>query len=681
MTGVAEWLMVFSVAGPLLGAVVGIVLIIGDWPCVKTRVWVAGAGPTGSPGSGITGVSRIAPIPATPSTLSLETKPASVNRSHWHRVSAVAASLGIGCSFLSAIGAASVLGRAGAASCRHGTWLELTGTRHLQIEWGLRIDQSSAIWVAVLSGLAWMTVAFSLCCAKKGSDPVLVQDHDQYPAALSVTTALVLAATVGFILSSGLVPMLICWTALSLTTFVLVGWSSPSNAAVQGMRRAVQAGLPGDVLLFWAVLWIGQVGGLNSFDDLSSAEKLTRLGAGNPAFPGMIGCLLILGVLGRCGLFPCFGWHQEATAWDSRACIVIYGIGYVPSALWMLLKCHPLLTTSEAPLSLLGGLGTLGAVLGAFVACGQDQPFRRLAYLLASQAGVMLAALGSGLAEAVPASVMHQCSLSIAAFVLFASRRESIADGPYRRAAIWCAALSVAGLMPLSGGWSQQGLIEMNAHPVVFMADETESGEAATMALVPTQSAPHWGRICGLWLVKGLSAYATVGVLRPGSRRGTAPTPPDDFPEWTVILAAALLWIGGPCGWLLGFISFPTSSDALARLGVGQFVAVAGLIAGWWAQRATNLRAWESINRLSQQRLYVDQICGLVRRPLMLVQHVAARSLSATAIERAGVSTIVRLAAWLGLQVESLLVGRTDFYLATILLGTATLLLTLILVA
>ena len=50
-------------------------------------------------------------------------------------------------------------------------------------------------------------------------------------------------------------------------------------------------------------------------------------------------------------------------------------------------------------------------------------------------------------------------------------------------------------------------------------------------------------------------------------------------------------------------------------------------------------------------------------------------------MDRFWTGMIVRNAAWLGTQVESLHVERADFYVATIVLGTVTLLLTLVLVA
>ncbi len=656
MTGVAAALMVMSAAAPLVGALVGLIIIACN--------------------------------------------------AQWRRAAALSASIGLLVSFVSsACLIAALTGELSGpdglhtASYKLGTWLDLTGLRRLHVDWGLQADQSAAIWIAVLSGLAWLTVVLS----NQEAD-------DDSATAFAITTALVLAATIGFVLSSGIVQMLTCWTALSLTTLLMAGWSSRAGASVQGMRRAVQAGLPGDILLLWPALWMAQAGGLTSFADISSTEGLARLGAGNPALPGVIGCLLVLGVLGRCGLFPCFGWHHEASAWDARVCIVVYGIGFVPSAVWLLLKCYPLLATFDVPLTLLGGLGTLGAVVGAFVACGQDDRHRRLAYLLAAQTGVLLAGLGSGLNASVGACVIHQCSVSVAAFVLFAGSRHGSAAANHSRAAAWCAALSLAGLIPFSGGWSQQGLIELNMHPVSWTststaeshspAVNTESAAAQprvsdSLDILPDQSVPHWGWICGLWLAQGLSAYAAIRAIGPDAARATDSTrspvslSPPRAADWLVNSAAVFLLIGGPCGWLLGLVSFPNSPDALLRIAIGQSAAIAGLLAGWQAERAAKsanglarpTNRWEFLARLSRQRLYVDDVVRqILTGPRALAQLVSGW-LGPSVVDRCWTGMIVRNAAWLGTQVETLHVERADFYVATIILGTVTLLLTLVLVA
>ena len=135
-------------------------------------------------------------------------------------------------------------------------------------------------------------------------------------------------------------------------------------------------------------------------DDIVSATGLAKLSENNPALLGFIGCLLVLSVLGRSGLFPCFGWHRDAAAWSRPIWAMVYLVGYVPTAAWLLFRVHPLVAASNESLALLSGLSTLGAVLGAFVACGQRPQRSELAFLVTAQLGVVYAALAGGLFEA-----------------------------------------------------------------------------------------------------------------------------------------------------------------------------------------------------------------------------------------------------------------------------------------
>lgn len=632
MTANAPWLMALSVDAPLVGAVIGLILITGRVP--------------------------------------------------WPRAAVMAANLGIAGSCISAIALAVVLGsQSGSQSMAHriGTWLQLSGSRHVQIDWGLTADLPAAIWIAVLSGVAWVNVVVNRPESGDGNSP-----------AFSIASGLVVASTIGFVLSTGLVQMLTCWTAISLSTLMLVGWTSTQGVSIQGMRRAVQAGLPGDILLLWSILLIGRVSGSDSFAAVLSPTGLVRLGAGNPAFPGLIGCVLVLSALGRCGLFPCFGWNQGAAHWDARICTVVYGIAYVPSALWMLLKFQPLLT-SDVSASLLGGVGALGAVLGAFVACGQDDPRRRLGYLLTAQTGILMTSLGSGLSAAVPLCAWRQCWLSMGALVLLIACRST---GRFSRLAVWCAALSMAGLFPFSGSWSQQGLVELNAQQVSVASpldidnspDTTVDGSQLQDDRPPEVPSnvrePRWEWMVGIWVAQGLSAFAVVKIACQGlpaqrTRVGL-------LASIALQLGIVLLLIGGPCAWWWGIVSLPTTLDPTIRFAIGQGIALFGLFAGWQVDRRSlsqSPRGWEAISRLSRQRLYVDQIVErMMEGPNWLIQQLS-RQPGSVAVERAWSWMFVRSAAWLGLQFESLQVGRVDFYVASILLGTVTLLLTLILAA
>ena len=273
-----------------------------------------------------------------------------------------------------------------AAVWRMGTSLTLSGPRPLRIEWAWRADVLAAGWSAALSGLAWLTLSAARR-DERGSPSV----------ALAVTAGLLHVAVVTLVLSASLVQMLFCWGAISLATWLMVGWVSTTDAASQAIRKTILTGLTTEGLLVLAVLLMSVTCGTFVIDDVLSVEGLAKLGERTPALPGFIGCLLVLSVFGRSGLFPCFGWHHEAAAWDRSVWAMIYLVGYVPSAVWLLFRFQPLVASSDVSLTMLGGLSTLGAVLGAFVACGQAEPRSARAFLITAQVGVVFAALSSGL--------------------------------------------------------------------------------------------------------------------------------------------------------------------------------------------------------------------------------------------------------------------------------------------
>ena len=284
---------------------------------------------------------------------------------------------------------------------RIGTVLELAGPRPLRMEWACRMDLLSAAWIAALNGLSGLVLA----TAPRGT-------NGQPRAALAVTAGLLNSAATMLVVSSSLTQLLVCWGTVSLTTWQMVGWTSRDgessrNAAfsradggLSAIRRAITTGLFADGLLVLAVLLMGIGCHTPVIDDIVSAEGLATLGEHNPALPGFIGCLLVFSVLGRSGLFPCFGWHAGAATWNRPVWTMVYLVGYVPAAMWLLLRFQPLIASADAPRALLSGLSTLAAVLGAFVACGQAHPRSASAFLVTSQIGVVYAALAAGLFDA-----------------------------------------------------------------------------------------------------------------------------------------------------------------------------------------------------------------------------------------------------------------------------------------
>lgn len=628
MTILTQWLIVAPVALPLLGAVIGLLMLLFD--------------------------------------------------SRAERAASLAATGGLAGGCVGTIGLLVIIQLAGLSTvgAETGAWLVTAGSRPQQINWGWHVDKYAVIWLVVMTTLAWLTATF---CGDRSQSATAVR--------VRIATAIIVASASGVVMASTLVHMLVCWLMLSAGTLLLTSRSS-SPSAPQGMHRVLVVGLMSDLLLFWAVTLIGVMGGSSSFTTVLSNEGLRRLATDNPAIIGLIGTLVVISSLCRCGLFPWFGWHFQSSTWENSSCILIYAVGYVPSGIWVLLKCQPLLAASETSLTLLGGFGTLGAILGAFVAGGQVEQHRRLAYLITSQAGVVLVALGSGQPHAVALCICHQCIISMAAFLLFGSPRLDQVANRTSSVAVWCGSLAIAGLLPF--GWIQHTQIELNTQPMQVRSLPSASTDNAADATNPSSAmAEHWEWVYGLWMAQGLSAFAVAGGLsrsRPldesGDRRlRMVPS----FPGPSLGFVSILLVTAAVGFWLRQIVTAPMTSREWMRWGIGQVFILIGFVAGWRTGQTSfplSASAWESLARLRRERMYVDPLLQSVfRTPWHSISRFFARSVDAIAIDRAWRRLLVQGAAWLGFRIEGLQVSRIDFYVAASLLGTATLLLTLILVA
>ncbi|HEY4263355.1 MAG TPA: proton-conducting transporter membrane subunit [Schlesneria sp.] len=628
MTIYTQWLLVIPVAVPLLGAVIGLLLLLID--------------------------------------------------SRSSRAASLAAISGLAGGCVGAMALLTIMLITGLpiVAAEPGTWLVTAGVRPQQINWGWQVDKYAVIWLTVMTTLAWLTATY---CGDKSPSAAAVR--------VKIATAIIVASASGLVMAATLVHMFAYWLMLSVGTLLLTGRSSSASAS-QGMHRALVVGLMSDLLLFWAVVLIG-VEGSSSFTSVVSNDGLRRLAVDNPAIIGLIGSLIVISSLCRCGLFPWFGWHFQSSTWGCPSCILIYAVGYVPSGIWVLLKCQPLLAASETSLTLLGGFGTLGAVLGAFVAGGQVEQHRRLAYLVTSQMGVVLVALGSGRPHAVALCICHLCIISIAAFLLFGSPRLDQEANRTSSMAAWCGSLAIAGLLPF--GWTQHSLLELNTRPMQVRSLEPASTDNAADATNPSiTTAEHWEWMYGLWIAQGLSAFAIAGGLarsRPLEETGSSRVPMvPSLPGPALGFVSILLLTAGIGIWLRQIIATPVSSSEWMRWGIGQVVVLIGFVSGWRTGRAALPTSaggvWESLARLRRERMYVDPLFQSVFRvPWHSISRFFVRSVDATAIDRAWRRLLVQGTAWIGFRIEALQVSRIDFCVATMLLGTATLLLTLILVA
>jgi multicomponent Na+:H+ antiporter subunit D len=182
--------------------------------------------------------------------------------------------------------------------------------------------------------------------------------------------------------------------------------------------------------------------------------------------------LFLCGLFVKGAMIPFHGWLADAySAAPAPVSIFLAGIVTKASGIFALMRLVPFLVGTGGPgQTLLLVAGAVTAIGGAFLALGQSDMKRMLAYSSISQMGYIVMALGGQPGLAIVAAGVHFFNHTVSKAQLFANAaaiEESLgtrdmdrmggiaARMPVTGATAAIASLSIAGLPPLAGFWSK----------------------------------------------------------------------------------------------------------------------------------------------------------------------------------------------------------------------------------
>jgi proton-translocating NADH-quinone oxidoreductase chain N len=189
-------------------------------------------------------------------------------------------------------------------------------------------------------------------------------------------------------------------------------------------------------------------------------------------FAWVAAMLFICGLFVKGAMIPFHGWLADAyTAAPAPVSVFLAGIVTKASGIFALMRLAPfLMETGGYAREVLLVAGALTAVGGAFLALGQSDMKRMLAYSSISQMGYIVMALGGQTSLALLAAGVHFFNHAVSKAQLFANaaaietrlgtldmdRMGGLgARMPVTGATAAVATLSIAGLPPLAGFWSK----------------------------------------------------------------------------------------------------------------------------------------------------------------------------------------------------------------------------------
>ncbi len=314
------------------------------------------------------------------------------------------------------------------------------------------------------------------------------------------------------VLANNFLLLLAGWEGVGVCSYLLVGYYYAKPSAAAAARKAFLVTRLGDVGFVLGIFLFWQIGGYHT--DLS---KLFDYIAKNPPEPATLttACLLLFcGAVGKSAQLPLYVWLPDAMEGPTPVSALIHAATMVTAGVYLLARCASLFVMSPDAQALVCVIGGLTAILAGFIAIGQNDLKRVLAYSTVSQLGYMFMALGTGGAVspnlAVAAAIFHLFTHAFFKALLFLGSGSvmhamgNVIDMrkfgglrklmPVTHVTFLCGSAALAGLPLLSGFWSKDQILD-----VLF-----EAGEHGAM-----YRGLYWFVFAVAVLTAGLTAFYT----------------------------------------------------------------------------------------------------------------------------------------------------------------------------
>lgn len=195
----------------------------------------------------------------------------------------------------------------------------------------------------------------------------------------------------GIVLSDNLLFLFIFWELVGFSSYLLIGhWTKKPEAGRAAskafiMNRIGDAGFLVGLMIIWT-----------AYDTFS----LTAILASDiqPAWNTAAAICIFCGVIGKSAQFPLFPWLPDAMEGPTPVSALIHAATMVAAGVYLLVRIFDLFTPVALVVVALTGMIT--TLIGALAALSQYDIKKILAYSTMSQLGLMILAIGLGVADA-----------------------------------------------------------------------------------------------------------------------------------------------------------------------------------------------------------------------------------------------------------------------------------------
>ncbi|MBC8244573.1 MAG: NADH-quinone oxidoreductase subunit L [Verrucomicrobia bacterium] len=408
---------------------------------------------------------------------------------------------------------------------------------------------------------------------------------DQRMARFFCYLSLFAAGMLGLVLANSLLLLFMCWEIVGVASYLLISfWNHKPEAAAAGKKAFIVTRI-GDIgFLIGILLAFKTTGTLTLYNEAGSGmlqQDLTGTVFGI-SVAAVISLLLFMGAVGKSGQLPLHVWLPDAMEGPTPVSALIHAATMVAAGVFLVARTFPLFEVGGT-LPVVAWVGAITALVAAFIALGQYDLKRILAYSTVSQLGLMMVGLGVG---GVSVGMFHLLTHAFFKALLFLGAG-SIIHGCHEEQDI----RKMGGLakpMPVTTIAYLCGTLALVAFPFTsgfFSKDEILAGAWATNQPV-------------FWIAAAASLLTALYMTRqclyvfPGVHRGehTPHESPRIMTVPLVILALFALGLGGLAkGTILDKLPHLDYEHTTIVLAVSIAVALGGIALGWLIYRGRAL--------------------------------------------------------------------------------------------
>jgi NADH-quinone oxidoreductase subunit L len=259
------------------------------------------------------------------------------------------------------------------------SWIDIGGV--LRVPLGFTLDQLSKTMLIVVSGVGATIHIYSLGYMRDD------EGKSRYFAALS----LFMFAMLGIVLANNFIMLFIFWELVGFTSYVLIGHWFYRDAAADAANKAFITTRIGDFGFMIGILMVWMATGSVVFSEIG--PQMPAL-ASHATFVTIVALLIFCGAIGKSAQFPLHVWLPDAMEGPTPISALIHAATMVAAGVYMLVRVAFVIQASHTALLIVAWIGTITAVMAAFIATQQNDIKRILAYSTLSQLGYMVMAVG-----------------------------------------------------------------------------------------------------------------------------------------------------------------------------------------------------------------------------------------------------------------------------------------------